>query len=158
VKNRQPLEPIAAWLARYADLLGKNLPRRTADKSGQRVKSGVEQALSEPPCYRRAASQRHMRFGTPTGKALKLAGEYYHSTFATRPTACGIPSRRSMPDGGRGFGRGRGGRQSSFLLCRARATCGHEFLRQGRDGSIVLKKSVDVADQFFSASWKRFPN
>jgi erythromycin esterase-like protein len=50
-----------------------------------------------------------MRFGTPTGKALKLAGEYYHSTFATKPTSCGIPSRRSMPDGGRGFGRGRGG-------------------------------------------------
>jgi len=27
-----------------------------------------------------------------------------------------------------------------------------------RVGPIVLKKSVDMADQIFSASWKRFPN
>jgi len=25
-------------------------------------------------------------------------------------------------------------------------------------GPIVLKKSVDVADRIFSASWRRFPN
>jgi hypothetical protein len=72
---------------RYADYWGRICrAERTADESGQQVKSGVEQALNEPPYYPRAASQRHMRFGRPTDKALKLAGEYYHSTFATGPT------------------------------------------------------------------------
>jgi hypothetical protein len=50
------------------------------------------------------------------------------------------------------------GHSRRFGFVRFRVHCGHEFLRQGRDGPILLKKSVDVADQILSASWKRFLN
>ena len=49
---------------------------------GGRTRADVEDILGELDDF----AQRHMRFGTPTAEVLKLAADYYHSTFATKPT------------------------------------------------------------------------
>jgi hypothetical protein len=49
---------------------------------GSRTRADVEDILGELDDF----APRHMRFGTPTAEVLKLAADYYHSTFATKPT------------------------------------------------------------------------